>query len=220
MTRISKETGESYKTLDINGTKVSTVYVAGPMSGHENYNYDAFDKAEKELAALGLKVINPTQIGLREGWNWGQYIGATLSLLSESNVDAIALLDGWDESKGVQLELFVAKELEIPAFPIHVVTGENFTLYDIKGNEIMKGILKPAVLVNVTKQELMQVGEGDYLDEVVQKLASKKSKDTDDYVIGFLPPDQTKIRNILTNEDMLQKVILQLVDMYKKDHLV
>ena len=38
---------------------MTTIYIAGPMSGIKDWNFPAFFKAEAELEALGYKVINP-----------------------------------------------------------------------------------------------------------------------------------------------------------------
>ncbi len=35
------------------------VYIAGPMTGYENFNREAFHKAEEELKREGHTVLNP-----------------------------------------------------------------------------------------------------------------------------------------------------------------
>jgi len=35
------------------------VYIAGPMSGYPRFNYAAFDRAEQQLAAMGLEPVSP-----------------------------------------------------------------------------------------------------------------------------------------------------------------
>lgn len=43
------------------------IYIAGPMRGYENYNYPAFDTAQKYLESRGAKVINPANLDRLHG---------------------------------------------------------------------------------------------------------------------------------------------------------
>jgi len=54
-----------------------SVYVAGPTTGLPEFNYAAFNAAEKSLAALGFIVLNPTSVeqhnptpGTPQAWDW------------------------------------------------------------------------------------------------------------------------------------------------------
>jgi hypothetical protein len=42
--------------------RVSTIYVAGPMRGYDDYNYPAFDRQARVLEKQGWKVINPAEM--------------------------------------------------------------------------------------------------------------------------------------------------------------
>ena len=57
------------------------IYISGPMTGYEYFNFEAFDKASHKLKELGHKVINPAQIArdlgfnprdLSDDWNWNK----------------------------------------------------------------------------------------------------------------------------------------------------
>ena len=39
-----------------------TIYVAGPMRGHHDYNYPAFDRQTRVLRAQGWDVVNPADM--------------------------------------------------------------------------------------------------------------------------------------------------------------
>lgn len=82
-------------------TKKLNVYIAGPMSGHPQLNFPAFNRAEVVLREMGYNPINPTRHpqGLREAHYYE--LGAVDAKLS----DKIALLPGWENSKGVRIEL-------------------------------------------------------------------------------------------------------------------
>lgn len=85
------------------------VYISGPMTGYEDYNFPAFDDAAQKLTAFGHEVINPADNGVVDGWSWSDYLRLDLRLLTEC--DAIVLLPGWAQSRGARLERHVAKEL-------------------------------------------------------------------------------------------------------------
>lgn len=76
------------------------VYIAGPMSGIENYNRDAFAAAEKRLRELGYKVLNPAE--LPEGLGNERYMPICLAMVQAA--DVVALLDGAHKSAGARIE--------------------------------------------------------------------------------------------------------------------
>lgn len=112
---------------------VVTVYLSGPMTGLPEYNYPEFFRCEKILMDLGFRVVNPARTGVREGWTWRDYLIKDLIDLLTSNVDIVATLDGWENSRGASLEVEVAKRLEIPVLPFEEVvkmysSGNNRTV--------------------------------------------------------------------------------------------
>lgn len=93
------------------------LYIAGPMTGLPEHNLPAFAEAEQQLLAAGYKVINP---GFRgddiPGWVWADYLRADLALLLAC--DGVALLPGWESSRGARLEAHVAEQLDMAVKPI------------------------------------------------------------------------------------------------------
>lgn len=89
------------------------------MSGHDDFNFPAFHKAAKELRKKGDEVFSPAEADLEK---WGdietvrkeatyrECLGTDLNWILD-NADAIALLPGWENSKGVAAELALAKAL-------------------------------------------------------------------------------------------------------------
>lgn len=101
----------------------TTLYVAGPMSGYPGYNYPAFDEAARRLRLAGFSVLNPAEIDAddypRAGeppWDW--YMRKALDMVLDA--DAIAVLPGWECSRGARLEVDVAHALQVPVKPIGV----------------------------------------------------------------------------------------------------
>jgi hypothetical protein len=104
------------------------IYIAGPMSGHEDWNFPAFFEAEEQLKELGYETLNPATndganletaiqnaISARDsGATWAGYMRRDLHSLSLS--DAVCVLPDWKSSKGASLEVQVAQALGIPIY--------------------------------------------------------------------------------------------------------
>lgn len=93
------------------------VYIAGPMSGYEQFNRPAFHTAAKELSERGHTVLNPAT--LPDGLTQPQYMDICLAMLRCA--DAIYLLNDWEYSVGARAENAVAEKLELE------ILGERIT---------------------------------------------------------------------------------------------
>jgi hypothetical protein len=104
------------------------IYIAGPMSGVEDFNFPLFFETEKILKELGYEVVNPAH---NDGENleealamagtpdkpnnsWGYYMRRDLPNVLD--VDAICVLPNWRKSKGASLEVHVAEALGLPIY--------------------------------------------------------------------------------------------------------
>lgn len=92
------------------------IYVAGPMTGLPDFNYPAFRHAASELVARGFAVEDPSTNELPEGSAWVDYMRVTIPQMLRC--DAVALLPGWEKSKGATLEVYIAKELGLTIMEI------------------------------------------------------------------------------------------------------
>ena len=97
------------------------VYVAGPMTGYPDFNYPAFEAAREQLESLGYEVLSPTDTKEPPGteyqgapWSW--YLRRALEMVALA--DGIALLPGWENSKGAQLERYVGQQLGMGIMPL------------------------------------------------------------------------------------------------------
>lgn len=88
------------------------IYIAGPMSGIENYNRDAFNRAAKVLVGRGYSVINPAT--LPSGLTEHQYMDISFAMLRAA--DCIFLLPGWRHSSGATAEYHYGYKMAIPTF--------------------------------------------------------------------------------------------------------
>ena len=79
------------------------------MSGLPDFNYPAFFDAADVLDRAGFTVGNPAADGQVPGWSWEQYLRRALRLMLEC--DGVAVLDGWERSRGARLEVEVAEQI-------------------------------------------------------------------------------------------------------------
>lgn len=92
---------------------MSRVYISGPMTGLPEFNYPAFHAAEAEWAAAGWEVLNPARNADGDTTHpWAFYIRLDIPLVLSA--DAIAMLPGWENSRGANLERTIAEALGLP----------------------------------------------------------------------------------------------------------
>jgi hypothetical protein len=85
------------------------IYVCGPMTGIEDFNRPAFNEAARLLRGQGYEVVNPAEFEQSGSWEWLMRYAIAQML----TCDRIALLDGWNKSRGAKLEVHVAREVGI-----------------------------------------------------------------------------------------------------------
>lgn len=75
------------------------VYIAGPITGVENYR-ERFDKAAEQLHSRGYIVLKPSV--LPKGLTYAQYARIDFAMIDCA--DCVYFLHGWDKSPGALLE--------------------------------------------------------------------------------------------------------------------
>lgn len=89
------------------------IYLAGPMTGKPDFNYPAFHAMAWRLRAMGYDVVNPAEnFGGDQSLKYEIYMRAALK--SVLTCDAVAVLPGWQESRGATREAAVADWCGIP----------------------------------------------------------------------------------------------------------
>lgn len=107
------------------------IYVAGPMRGIPEFNFPAFNAAAARLRAEGHEVFNPAekdievhgtdiskgnatgsldQAAADHGFSLRRALRDDTSWICE-HADAVALLPGWQNSKGARAERALAEAL-------------------------------------------------------------------------------------------------------------
>lgn len=82
------------------------VYIAGPITGVENYK-ENFTRAEEKLRSEGDVVLNPTRLPVELSYE--SHMRIDLAMVAEA--DVVYALKGWMQSKGAVAEVEVAKAL-------------------------------------------------------------------------------------------------------------
>ena len=91
------------------------LYLAGPMTGQPDWGRPAFAAAAAQLRAAGHRVTNPGELPFDPHRPWEEYLAETLWLLL--GCQAVALLDGWEQSRGARLEVAWARRHRLPVAP-------------------------------------------------------------------------------------------------------
>jgi nucleoside 2-deoxyribosyltransferase len=99
-------------------TDVQTIYIAGPMSGYKNFNYDAFNAAAEVLREAGYRVLNPAEFdGGGQDDSFHNYMRKDLSIII-AEADALVCLQDWETSAGAKNEVTVARAIGVPVWDI------------------------------------------------------------------------------------------------------
>lgn len=107
------------------------LYIAGPRSEIEDYNRAAFIAGATHLRRAGHWVLSPVELdmpedGMAEGGDgtalpedvYVRGLGRCLAAMLDAGLDGIALLPGWEDSRGAQLEVAVALGLGWDVFTL------------------------------------------------------------------------------------------------------
>jgi hypothetical protein len=106
-------------------------YLAGPMTGLPDHNFHAFRYFSQHLRAFGYQVVSPEELenaetGPRKSWEY--YLKRDLRELL--TCDSIAVLSGWQESRGATLEVYVGWRLGFEIFDAGSLEKVDVSNYD------------------------------------------------------------------------------------------
>lgn len=121
------------------------IYLAGPMTHIPAFNFPAFDAAANRLREAGYDVVSPAELddpvdraaalaspdgsalsyGAGVKKTWGEFLARDVKLLADGGIEAIAVLPGWEKSRGARLETFVGAALHgMPVYAYDAVSDE------------------------------------------------------------------------------------------------
>ncbi len=86
------------------------------MSGLPEFNYPAFHEAAAALRGAGYAVLNPAETVGLDGAPWLWWMRQALRQVTEAQ--GVAMLPGWEQSRGARIEVHVAAELGLPTLNV------------------------------------------------------------------------------------------------------
>lgn len=93
------------------------IYISGPMTGIEHFNFPAFELAEKALTDQGHSVLSAHRI-VQTSTEWADMMRRDVIEMM-LHCDSIALLPRWQQSRGSQIEVAVARAFNFRVFNIN-----------------------------------------------------------------------------------------------------
>ena len=97
------------------------IYIAGPMTGRPNYNRKAFIMAAGHIST-NTDLIPVHTAWIRDGLAWPEYMELAQDMLSLC--DLVCVLPGWEQSKGAQIEVGLARDANLPVIELDRVATE------------------------------------------------------------------------------------------------
>ena len=114
---------------------MQSIFIAGPMTGHAQFNHPAFDAAEAEVRRLGYPIIfNPAAMDRKNGHDFSAATGTVEELKAAGfnraatmidntawiaeDADAVVVLDGWRQSRGACAEVAMANAMGKPVYAL------------------------------------------------------------------------------------------------------
>lgn len=97
------------------------LYVAGPMSGYPEMNFPAFHAEAARLRGMGFQIVNPAEINADPTAGWLECMRADIRELV--TCDGIALLPGWEQSRGATVEHTLARGLGLRIYQARHLIG-------------------------------------------------------------------------------------------------
>lgn len=84
------------------------IYLSGPMSGYEELNFPEFHRVATDLRNKGFTVISPAEVE-QPILTWEACMKNDIKELM--NAEKVAVMNGWEKSKGAKIEVELAKNL-------------------------------------------------------------------------------------------------------------
>lgn len=102
--------------------EIKSLYLSGPMRGRPLFNFPAFHEATAFLREKGYEVFSPAEMDEEDGFDPASAVFTTEGLRKALKrdtetifkVDAVAVLPGWEASRGARLEVELALMIGLP----------------------------------------------------------------------------------------------------------
>jgi hypothetical protein len=115
------------------------LYLAGPMTGIPHFNFPMFDRVARDLRRKGLNIVSPAELddpahrddlmdskdGVQSKQEWASYLARDIVICAMPTCRGAVFMDGWEKSKGAQLEHAVIKGLNKPRYKYNEYDGSS-----------------------------------------------------------------------------------------------
>lgn len=89
--------------------KSKTIYISIPITGlNEKKQREKADHIKHLLSRKGWNAVSPFDIYVGDNPTYGDYMGADVRFIID-HADAVFMCSGWQNSRGCQIERFVAQ---------------------------------------------------------------------------------------------------------------
>lgn len=99
------------------------IYIAGPVTGHEDDNRPAFEEAQKRLRKAGVRYVEIPHEFVPHDSAWETAMAKSITRLCATWAntgklvcEAVVCLPGSQDSRGARLEMKIARALDIPVY--------------------------------------------------------------------------------------------------------
>lgn len=110
------------------------LYLAGPMSGIPQHNYPLFNRVARMLREQGHDVFNPAENKDGDARRSRAYY-MRLDIPALLACDAIVALPDWEGSRGANLEMWIAIDLEMPIYEC-MIRDDHVALNPLRGLDV------------------------------------------------------------------------------------
>lgn len=105
---------------------VESLYISGPMTGYDEYNFPAFRAAADDLRQRGFKVHSPHEMDEEGGFEapagptpleytprYFKFLARDMALVASGEIDGAVFLPGWQASRGARAEYRWCQDLAL-----------------------------------------------------------------------------------------------------------
>ncbi|WP_176079340.1 DUF4406 domain-containing protein [Paraburkholderia tropica] len=99
------------------------LYIAGPMTGYAELNFPLFHAEAARLRALGFEIVNPAELNPDPTAQWLDCMRVDIAAMMTEKCDGVALLPGWEQSKGAPIEHNLMRDLGLRVIRAEHIVG-------------------------------------------------------------------------------------------------
>lgn len=125
------------------------LFISGPMTGYEDFNYPAFNRMADKLRSLGYEAINPVELEIKiKEPSWEEYMRVDIRGLTHAN--GVVVLDGWNESKGSNIEVACAVVMGMPIYKL--INDELEQIWVVLNHDVIHEVLEEKAYASFSRR--------------------------------------------------------------------